>query len=251
VEQAIWIGYGLLAGICWILGIRAVRTARRSGSAIDWALAIVTLSAGGFGCPLTFLPSLVPLEPGLRAQVLAAGMIGLGFAAASIYVATWRRFRRTSVLAALVCTAGTFVIAWSILAEILTAGFAWGRDRRWLALGGAASWLPYAWGAVEMILASRRRPGENGAAEDAQGARGLLLYGLALAAVALVYLPGLVSAYRSRGGGHSPFVVGLVGATGFVAALAAAIGFYWSSRRRGSPAGAGAERYTSSSARST
>ena len=98
MEQAIWIGYGLLAGICWILGIRAVRTARRSGSAIDWALAIVTLSAGGFGCPLTFLPSLVPLEPGLRAQVLAAGMIGLGFAAASIYVATWRRFRRTSVL---------------------------------------------------------------------------------------------------------------------------------------------------------
>jgi len=250
VEQAIWIGYGLLAGICWILGIRAVQTARRTGSAIDWALAVVTLAAGGFGCPLTFLPSLVPLEAGLRAQVLAAGMIGLGFASASIYVATWRRFRRASVLAALVCTAGTFVIAWSILAEILTAGFAWGRDRRWLALGGAASWLPYAWGSVEMILASRKRPGESGAAEDDPDARGLFLYGLALAAVALVYLPGLVSAYRSRGGNHSPFVVGLVGATGFVAALAAAIGFYWSSRRR-RDARAAAEPYASSSARST
>lgn len=231
MEQAIWVGYGLLAAVCWILGLRAVLAARRSRSVIDWALAVVTLAAGGFGCPLSFLPSLMHLEPDIRARVLAAGMIGLGLASTAIYVAIWRHFRPASVVAALVCTAGSFVIAWSILAEVLTAGFAWGRDRRWLALGGAASWLPYAWGSLEMLRESRRHRGPGASALDAHAARSFFLYGVALGAVALVYLPGLVSAFRSRGGGHSPFVVSLVAASGFAAAVAAAIGFYWSSQR--------------------
>jgi hypothetical protein len=230
VEQAIWLGYGLLAGVSWILGLRAVAAARRSRSAIDWALAVVTLAAGGFGCPLSFLPSLLQLEADLRARVLAAGMIGLGLASTSIYVAIWRHFRPGSVVAALICTAGSFVIAWSILAEVLTAGFAWGRDRRWLALGGAASWLPYAWGAYEMLRESQRQRAGGGSAREALAARSFLLYGLALGAVALVYLPGLVSAYWSRGGDHSPLVVSVVASFGFVAAIAAAVGFYWSGR---------------------
>jgi hypothetical protein len=236
VEQAIWVGYGLMAGICWILGFRAVQAARRSRSPIDWSLATVTLAAGGFGCPLTFLPSLLPLEVEVRARVLAAGMIGLGFASAAVYVGIWRYFRPASVLAALLCTAGTFVIAWSILAEILTAGFAWGRDRRWLALGGGACWLPYAWGAVEMVAESRRRRGSDSVDPDEPSARGFFLYGMALAAVALVYLPGLVSAWRSRGGNHPRFVVSLVAAAGFAAAAAAAVGFYRSRRQRSDPA---------------
>lgn len=209
--------------------------ARRSRSAVDWALAVVTLAAGGFGCPLTFLPSLLHLEADVRARVLAAGMIGLGMASTSIYVAIWRHFRPGSVVAALVCTAGSFVIAWSILAEVLTAGFAWGRDRRWLALGGAAAWIPYAWGAYEMLRESQRHRAGAGA-RDAAAARSFLLYGLALGAVALVYLPGLVSAFRSRGGDHSPLVVSVVASFGFVAAIAAAVGFYWSGQKEAGPA---------------
>jgi hypothetical protein len=236
VEQAVWVGYGLMAAISWVLGIRAIQVARRSRSPIDWALAVVTLAAGGFGCPLTFIPSLLELDADLRARVLAAGMVGLGVASAAVYVATWRYFRPGSVIAALLCTAGTFVIAWSILAEILTAGFAWGRDRRWLTVGGAASWLPYAWGAVEMLMEARRLRGPGATRADEQAARGFFLYGVALGAVALVYLPGLVSAFRSRGGDHSPFVVSLVAAAGFAAAAAAAVGFYRSSRRRSEPA---------------
>jgi hypothetical protein len=238
LEQAIWVGYGLLIGVCWVLGFRAFRVARRSRSPIDWALTIVVCFAGGFGCPLTFLPSLYPLEPAERAHVLAAGIGGLGFASIALYLALWRYFRPRSVVAALICSAGSFAIAWSLLAEVVTAGFAWGRDRRWLALGGIACWLPYAWGAIEMALESRRsRTGPPRDDSDASP-RGYLLYSVALAAVTLVYPFGLVSAYRHPGGPHPKIVVAMVAAFGFTAASAAAIGFYWRSRRSRSGSGA-------------
>ena len=40
-----------------------------------------------------------------------------------------------------------------------------------------------------------------------------------------------MSAFRNPGGGHPPIVVGLVAAAGFLAAGAAAIGFYRASRQ--------------------
>jgi hypothetical protein len=190
--------------------------------------AAVTFFAGGLGCPLTFVPSLLPLEPAEKAHVLAAGIGCLGFASIALYLALWRFFRPKSVAAALICSAGTFAIAWSLLAEVVTAGFAWGRDRRWLALGGIACWIPYAWGAIELAFESRRaapRP------DDETSRRTYLLYSLALASVALVYPFGLVSAYRHPGGPHPRAVVAAVAAVGFAAATAAALGFYWGSRR--------------------
>ena len=231
LEQAIWVGYGLLAGVCWVLGVRAVRAARRSHSPIDWALAAVVLFAGGFGCPLTFVPSLLPLEPAEKAHVLAGGIGGLGLASIALYLALWRHFRPRSVVAALICSAGSFAIVWSLLAEVVTAGFAWGRDRRWLALGGIACWLPYAWGAIEMALEAHRRRSAPPRDEDETTPRTYRLYSLALAAVALVYPFGLVSAFRHPGGPHPRAVVAAVAAVGFAAAVAAAIGFYWGSRR--------------------
>jgi hypothetical protein len=231
LEQAIWVGYGLLVGVCWVLGARAFLAARRSRSPIDWALAAVTVFAGGFGCPLTFVPSLLPLEPAQKAHVLAAGIGGLGLASIALYLALWRFFRPRSVIAALICSAGTFAIAWSLLAEVVTAGFAWGRDRRWLALGGIACWLPYAWGALELLVESRRDLSAASPREDERSQRTYRLYSLALGAVALVYPFGLVSAYRHPGGPHPRAVVAAVAATGFAAATAAAIGFYWGSRR--------------------
>jgi hypothetical protein len=248
LEQAIWLGYGLLAAVCWLLGARALRAARRTRSPIDWALAAVTFFAGGLGCPLTFVPSLLPLEPAEKAHVLAAGIGGLGFASIALYLALWRFFRPKSVAAALICSAGTFAIAWSLLAEVVTAGFAWGRDRRWLALGGIACWIPYAWGAVELALESRRaapRP------EDETSRRTYLLYSVALASVALVYPFGLVSAYRHPGGPHPRAVVAAVAAVGFAAATAAALGFYWGSRRSRAASRARAASVPVSEARSS
>jgi hypothetical protein len=248
LEQAIWLGYGLLVAVCWVLGARAFRAAQRTRSPIDWALAAVTVFAGGFGCPLTFVPSLLPLEPAQKAHVLAAGIGGLGFASIALYLALWRFFRPKSVAAALICSAGTFAIAWSLLAEVVTAGFAWGRDRRWLALGGIACWLPYAWGAIELAFESRSsvpRP------DDETSRRTYLLYSLALAAVALVYPFGLVSAYRHPGGPHPRAVVAAVAAVGFVAATSATIGFYWRSRRSRSASRPVSASGARSSARST
>ena len=187
LEQAIWVGYGLLVGVCWVLGARAFLAARRSRSPIDWALAAVTVFAGGFGCPLTFVPSLLPLEPAQKAHVLAAGIGGLGLASIALYLALWRFFRPRSVIAALICSAGTFAIAWSLLAEVVTAGFAWGRDRRWLALGGIACWLPYAWGALELLVESRRDLSAASPREDERSQRTYRLYSLALGAVAVSY----------------------------------------------------------------
>ena len=248
MEQAIWLGYGLLVAVCWLLGARAFLSARRTQSPIDWALAAVTVFAGGFGCPLTFVPSLVPLHPAQKAHVLAAGIGGLGLASITLYVALWRHFRPKSVAAALICSAGTFAIAWSLLAEVVTAGFAWGRDRRWLALGGIACWIPYAWGALELAYESRRAvPRSN----DELSRRTYRLYSVALASVALVYPFGLASAYRHPGGPHPRAVVAAVAAVGFAAATAAAIGFYWGSRRSRAASRASTSAVLASEARSS
>jgi len=241
VEQAIWVGYGLLLAVCWVLGLRALHTARRTRHPLDWGLGAVVLFAGGIGCPLTFLPSLLDLSPGVRAHALAGGIAGIGLGSIALYLVNWRYFRPGSMLAALVCSTGSFVIVWSFLAEVLTAGFAWGRDRVWLTLGGSACWVPYAWGAVEMLReAGRRRhrlPAPAGANEAAQT---LLLYGLAQGAVALVFPPGIASAYRSGGTGLSPLLASSVAGVAIVAVLVAGVAFAVGSRRPpGAPRRAG------------
>jgi hypothetical protein len=124
------------------------------------------------------------------------------------------------VAAALLCSAGTFVIAWSFLAELLTGSFSWGRDRFWLLIGGIACWVPYVWGAAEM-LRSAGRPGLRG-----RTARTFRLYGAAQAAVAVVFVPGLASAFQTQGVGHSRAIVGLVAVGAVAAALAAAQAFH-------------------------
>jgi hypothetical protein len=253
LEQAIWVGYGLLAVSCWVLGFQALGAARRSRSPVDWALAAVVMFAGGFGCPLSFLPSVWALEPAQKAHVLALGIGGLGVASIALYLALWRHFRPRSMLAALVCSAGTFAIVWSLLAEVATAGFAWGRDRRWLALGGIACWIPYAWGAFEMAIEARR--GHNADRRDVERSpQSYGLYSVALTAVALVYPFGLVSAYRNPGGPHPRAVVAAVAVVGFAGAIAATIGFYRGSRRVSSsrsPAEGASASEARSSARSS
>lgn len=122
MEQAIWVGYGLLVAVCWVLGLCALREARRTGGLLDWGLAAVTLAAGGVGCPLSFLPSLTTLPPGLRSHVLAGGIAGIGLGSIALYLVNWCYIRPRSVT--------------------------------------AACWVPNAWGAVEMLRqAARRRPG--------------------------------------------------------------------------------------------
>jgi hypothetical protein len=226
VDQAIWIGYGLLVGGCWILGLLALRASLRAGALLERGLAAVLLATGAVGCPLTFLPSLVALSPPVRAQVLAGGIAGLGVGSVALYITTWRFFRPRSVAAALVCSAGTFVIAWSFLAELLIGSFSWGRDRLWLVIGGVACWIPYVWGAVEMLhFASRPWRSQR-------SARSFRLYGVAQAAVAFVFVPGLASMFRTQGVGHPRLVVALVAAGAVVAALAAAQAFVAGQRPR-------------------
>ncbi len=238
MDQAIGVGYGLLVGVCWILGLRALGAAFRRNSLLDWGLAGVMIGAGAVGCPLTFLPSLVPLSPLVRAQVLAAGIAGLGAGSITLYVTVWRFFRPRSVLAALVCTAGTFVISWSFLAELLTGSFSWGRDRFWLLLGGAACWLPYIWGTFEMLRYAGERHRSARDARAAESARILWYYGLAQGAVAVVFAPALASLFLNQGQGHPRVVVALVAAGAVLAALAAAQGFLRKTRRAvGSRAG--------------
>jgi hypothetical protein len=231
VDQAIWLGYGLLVGVCWILGLRGLAAAFRRNALLDWGLAGVMIGAGAIGCPLTFLPSLVPLSPLVRAQVLAAGIAGLGAGSITLYVTVWRFFRPRSVLAALVCSAGTFVISWSFVAELLTGSFSWGRDRFWLLLGGAACWVPYVWGAFEMLRYSNERLRGAQDARGVESARILWCYGLAQAAVAAVFVPALASLFLNQGQGHSRAVVAMVAFGAVLAALAAGQGFLRKTRR--------------------
>jgi hypothetical protein len=238
VEQAIWVGYGLLVAVCWALWLRALAVARRSRGLLDWGLGVVVLCAGGIGCPLTFLPSLMALSPELRAHVLASGIAGIGLGSIALYLVNWRYFRPHSVLAALVCSTGSFVIAWSFLAEVLTAGFAWGRDRVWLTLGGTACWVPYAWGSLEMFREAARRLRRPSAPRGEAG-HTLLLYGVAQGGVALLFPPGIASAYQSGGGSLPPLLLGSVAGVAIAAVVAAGIAFAAAGRRRPDGAGRG------------
>jgi hypothetical protein len=231
VEQAIWVGYGLLVAVCWALGLRALAVARRTRDLLDFGLGTVVLFAGGVGCPLTFLPSILDLPPEVRAHVLALGIAGIGFGSIALYLVNWRYFRPHSVLAALVCSTGTFVIAWSFLAEVLTAGFAWGRDRLWLTLGGTACGLPYAWGSLEMIREAARRL-RHPSAPRGEAGQTLLLYGLAQGGVALIFPPGIASAYQSGGGSLSPLLLSVVAGVAIAAVAAAGFAFAVGARRR-------------------
>jgi hypothetical protein len=167
----------------------------------------------------------VPLSPPVHAKVVAGGIAGLGAGSITLYVTVWRFYRPRSVLAALVCSAGTFVISWSFVAELLTGSFSWGRDRFWLVLGGAACWVPYIWGAVEMLRYAGRRMRAAQDERSAESARILRYYGLAQAAVGAIFLPALASMFFDQGKGHSRAVLALVAAGAVLAALAAAQGF--------------------------
>lgn len=228
----LWVGYGLYVAVCWTLGLFALRAARRSGSLVEWAVAAVALAGGGVGCPLLFVSTLVSLAPAQRAILVPAGVLGLAAASVALYFSVWRAFRPQSVLAPLLCTAGTFAIGWSILAIVFTQGYAWPRDPRWLALQSVALWLPYPWAGLEMFLHAFRLRGRPAAAGEAP-ARSFFCYGVALAAMALAFLPVVASAVRTRGAPYPRLVLISVGVAGLTAALAAALGLYDAATRVG------------------
>jgi hypothetical protein len=220
VTEAIWVGYGVLVATCWIGGVRVLRIALRTHEVSEWGLGVVFLGTGGIGYPLLFLRSLVPLSPTLGGRTFALGLAALCVGSSAVYLFNWRLFRPRSVVAALLCSAGTFVIAWSFLAELLTTGFVWERDRFWLALGGSARMIPFVWGALEALLRATRVGG------DAAGVRRLRHYGASAALVAAVYAVGLTSALAGDGASHSHAVVALVALGGIPAAVTLWLAFF-------------------------
>jgi hypothetical protein len=220
VTEAIWVGYGVLVATCWIGGIRVLRIALRTHEVSEWGLGVVFLCTGGIGYPLLFLRSLVPLSPTLGGRSFAVGLAALCIGSSAVYLFNWRLFRPRSVVAALLCSAGTFVIAWSFLAELLTTGFVWERDHFWLALGGSARLVPFAWGALEALLWAPRVGG------DADGIRRLRHYGASAALVAVVYALGLASALAGDGASHSHTIVALVALGGIPAAVTLWLAFF-------------------------
>ena len=213
----LWLLYGLLVSICWIGGIRLLRTALRTEEFHEGSLGVVLLCTGGVGYPLLFLRSMLELPPPAGARTFAIGLAFLSAGSIALYVFNWRLFRPRSVVAALLCSAGSFVIAWSFLAELLTIGFAWDRDVLWIVLGGGARCVPFVWGGAEALARARllRRQG----AQLAAGRR-FLLHGAALTLIAVVYLAGLVSAASGDGASHPPSIVAFAALAGIPAALA-------------------------------
>ena len=147
MKDALWVVYGLLVAVCWIGGLRVLRIALRTHEVPEWSLGVVLLCTGGIGYPLLFLRSMLELPPRAGTLTFAIGLALLSAGSIALYVFNWRLFRPNSVIAALLCSAGSFVISWSFLAELLTIGFAWNRDVLWIALGGIpaalALWIAY------------------------------------------------------------------------------------------------------------
>lgn len=223
MTDALWLVYGLLVAVCWIGGIRVLRVALRTHEVPEWSLGVVLLCTGGVGYPLLFLRSMLELGAQAGSLSFAVGLASLSVGSVALYVFNWRLFRPRSVVAALLCSVGSFVITWSYLAELLTVGFAWDRDVLWIALGGGARCVPFAWGAAEALARARllRREGADGVA-----VRRFRLYGSALALVAVLYLAGLASAAAGDGASHPRSIVAFVALGGIPAALALWIGFF-------------------------
>jgi hypothetical protein len=222
VEQAIWLVYGLLVAVCWVAGIRLVRIAIRTHEVQEWSLGVVLLCTGGVGYPLLFLRSLLELPARQGSLSFAVGLAFLSAGSMALYVFNWRLFRPRSVVAALLASAGPFVIAWSFLAELLTIGFAWDRDVFWIALGGGARCLPFAWGGAEALARAFRLRREGA---EAPAVRRFVLYGSALALIAVLYAAGLLSAAAGDGASHPRSIVALVALAGIPAAMALWIAF--------------------------
>ena len=220
MTAGLWAGYAALVALCWIGGVRLLRIALRTQEVTEWGLGVVLICAGGIGYPLLFLRSLLPLSPEASGTTFAVGLAALSLASIALYLFNWRLFRPHSVGAALLASAACFVIAWSFLAELLTVGFIWERDPLWIAFGGGARCLPYAWGSLEALLLSRRL-----ASSDAESARRFLLYGGALGGVAVVFAAGLASALAGDGSSHPPGVVALGALGGIPSALALWLAF--------------------------
>ena len=220
---AVWVVYGLLAAVCWIGGVRVLRIALRTQEVPEWSLGVVLLCTGGIGYPLLFLRSMLELPARAGSLTFAIGLAFLSAGSIALYVFNWRLFRPRSVVAALLCSAGSFVIAWSFLAELLTVGFAFDRDVLWIALGGGARCVPFAWGGAEALsrASALRREGAERAA-----VRRFLLYGSALGLIAVIYLAGLASAAAGDGASHPRSIVAFGALGGIPAALALWIAFF-------------------------
>src|SRR5262245_14424459 len=143
-----WVGLAAYSFTCWMFGIVALRVAYRLGSLAEFTLAMISIGVGGLAFPLFALPTVMPLADSARALAIGTAVVGLAVSSMSLYFSTWRMFRPGSVLAALLCTAASFAIAWSFLAIVFTQGYAWPRDPHWIALQGGALWIPYPWTAV-------------------------------------------------------------------------------------------------------
>jgi hypothetical protein len=222
MSEGTWLAYGLLVAVCWIGGIRLLRIALRTRDAQEGSLGVVLLCTGGVGYPLLFLRSLADLSAREASLSFAVGLAFLSAGSMALYVFNWRLFRPRSVVAALLASAGPFVIAWSFLAELLTIGFAWERDVFWIALGGGARCVPFAWGGAEALARALRLRREG---EEAPAVRRLLVHGSALSLIAVVYAAGLVSAAAGDGASHPRSIVAFVGLAGILAAGALWIGF--------------------------
>ena len=219
-----WVGFAIYSFGCWVTGLIALRVALRLGSMAEWSVGMITIGVGGLGFPLLYLPVALPLSDSLRALTIGSAVVGLAIASMSLYFTTWRLFRPGSVVAALLCSAGSFAIAWSFLAIVFTQGYAWPRDPFWLALQSAALWIPYPWTSLELFLASRALRRSGDAAERARG-KSYLCYGIATLALALAFTPGIVVAIEHRGVTFSPEIVLFLVATSSVTMTSAAIGF--------------------------
>jgi hypothetical protein len=218
-------GYVLLVAACWVAGIRILRFARRTDDAAAGGLGFVLVCTGGLGYPLLFVRSLWPLSPEMGALTFAAGLAALSLTSAVLYFVLWRVYRPHSAAAALLCSGGCFVLAWSFLAELVTVGFSLARDPVWLAFGGSARMLPYVWGGLEALIQSRTLRLAGPIAGDADAPRRAALCGVAMLLIALIYGAGIVSALRENEVPHALSVVHLATVCGMVAAVALWVAF--------------------------
>jgi hypothetical protein len=246
VSDATWIGFFVVVAASWLGGARVLRIGLRSEDAAAAGLGFVLLCTGGIGYPLVFLRSLLSLPPEAGAASFAAGIAALSVTSAVLYFVLWRVYRPHSAGAALLCSGGTFVIAWSFLAELVTVGFGGIRHPLWHHLGASARMLPYVWGGAEALLQAGALARAGGRGGDSRRAA---LCGSALLSVALAYAAGLVSAART-GGVPIPRPLPDLGTACLLFSALALWAAYRRPRRERSP-DRGAGRPASSGARST
>jgi hypothetical protein len=219
-----WVVLAVYAFGCWVFGLVALRVAWRIGSLVELAVGMIAIGVGGVGFPLLALPSFVALADSTRALSIGTAVVGLALASSTLYFSTWRVHRSGSVVAALVCTAGTFAIAWSFLAIVFTQGYAWPRDPFWLALQGAAIFLPYPWTTLELLNAARPLRRSRDEADRARG-RSFLCYGIACGALGIAFVPGLVTSVNHGGVTYSRELAAFLIASTSITVTAATIGF--------------------------